>query len=282
MINNIFIDWLTADKKSENTIKNYIRYADEFMAFVNKPEAEVDEADIAKYKLSINHLSPASINLRLNAAKSYFKCLKTCKVVSANPFDDVAMIKNNPKVKEYVSPADVKALLRATESYRAKAIISTLASTGLRFSEMCSITMEQYEQLDKYNRRDITITGKGNKQRKIYINDKTKQYIDRYLADEAKHGRIHTLLFESFNGNALDESNVCSSLKCIAKRAELPYWKEISPHWLRAACATIASQNGVPVAVIRDMLGHSSLSTTSKYIKTSQNDIENTMLREMF
>lgn len=282
MINNIFIDWLTANQKSENTIKNYVRYADEFMTFVNKPETEVDETDITNYKLHVGHLSPASINLRLNAAKSYFKCLKICKIIPANPFDDVTMIKNNPKVKDYVSPADVKALLRATESYRAKAIISTLASTGLRFSEMCSITMEQYEQLDKYNRRDITITGKGNKQRRIYINDKTKQYIDRYLADEARHERKHTLLFESFNGNKLDEANICTSLKTIAKRAKLPYWKEISPHWLRAACATIASQNGVPVAVIRDMLGHSSLQTTSKYIKTSQSDIENAMMREMF
>ena len=62
----------------------------------------------------------------------------------------------------------------------------------------------------------------------------------------------------------------------------MSYWKEISPHWLRAACATIANKNGVDVATIRDMLGHSNIQTTNRYSKSSEEDVENAMRKELW
>lgn len=279
---NQYIESLRADKKSEQTIKNYVKYINEFMRFCDKPEEEIGNAELISYKATLTGLSASSINLRLSAIKSYWVWLEDMDIVGDNPFDKVKKLKNNPKVKQCMTAKDVSKMIAATESPRARAIISILASTGLRFAEMNSITMKQYEEFRAGKTNDIIITGKGNKQRKIYINEKTMMYIDKYIADEVANGRQHTMLFESFEGNVINEANACKSLKQIAYRAGLSYWKEISPHWLRAACATIANKNGVDVATIRDMLGHSNIQTTNRYIKSSEEDVENAMRKELW
>lgn len=279
---NQYIESLRADKKSEQTIKNYVKYINEFMRSCDKPEEEIGNAELVSYKAALTGLSASSINLRLSAIKSYWVWLEDMDIINDNPFDKVKKLKNNPKVKQCMTAKDVSKMIASTESPRAKAIISILASTGLRFAEMNSITMEQYNKLRNGETNCIVITGKGNKQRKIYINEKTMNYINKYLNDEIKNGREHINVFESFEGNPIDEGNMCRTLKQIAYRAGLSYWKEISPHWLRAACATIATKNGVDIATIRDMLGHSNIQTTNRYIKSTAEDVENAMKKEMW
>ena len=124
----------------------------------------------------------------------------------------------------------------------------------------------------------IKIVGKGNKERFVPFNQETQIAIDNYIKSR-NMGIVHSdKLFLSHHGNNIARNNLSLTLKGIAKRAGIPFWDEICNHAMRSACASIYGEAGVPVAQIRDLLGHSDLSTTSRYMKTSVENVSNTVM----
>lgn len=273
-MNKNYVVWLQSDKKSDNTIKNYVKYINAFLNYVNKDEKDVTVEDLLDYRGTISNLSSASISLQINSIKSYFRFLEEMGIVEKNIFEKVKAPKVNNKVKPYITKEDISNLIKNADSIRDMAIIATTASTGLRMAELCSITNKQWEDMKKYGTRIITIVGKGNKERTVFINDMVMNYVEKYLPTKKNTSGF---VFESHEGNALDESNFCKTLKATAKRANLPYCDDISMHWLRTAFATIANANGVDIATISSALGHSSIAITSRYIKTNQSNINEAM-----
>lgn len=280
-MNKNYIAWLVGDKKSENTIKNYVKYVEKFLEHTGKSETEITKQDFIAYKASIANLSSASMALQINSIKSYFRFLKEMDIIVVNPIEDMKAPKIKNKVKPYMTEADMRALLDHVASARDRALVALMASTGLRMFEMSEITMTQWMEMLANNNRQIVVTGKGDKERAIYINDMVMEYVEQYLSRRKNMDKA-VYLFETLCGNTLDDSNLNKMLKRSAMRANLPYADKVTCHALRAGFATIASSKGVPVAVISASLGHSSISTTSRYIKTCENDINNTMMNMVF
>ena len=273
-----YIDYLVANRKSENTIKFYTRYVQSMLNFINKPENEITFSDLLSWQRSISNLASSSMALQINAVKNYFKYLESIGTINNNPANHLVLPKVKNKVKPYCTVENISDIINNARSYRDKAIISLIASTGIRMSEMATITMAQWDTMKRYNGRNITILGKGNKERVIYINDMTMKAIDDYVSHKKKTEKY---LFESNGGKIMNDSNLNKMIKNTAYRANIPFWNEMTCHTLRAAFATIASDKGVPVAVISSALGHESLATTTKYIKTCQeqvNDVMNNMI----
>lgn len=277
-----YINYLKAERKSENTIKNYSQYVKEFLQFINKDETEITIADLINYKGSLEDYALSSIALRVNAVNSYFKYLKIVGVIKENPTSEFNAPKVKNKIKPYITKEEIRALVDNAPSARDKAVIATVATTGMRMKEMSTITVEQWEKMKEYNSRNITIVGKGVKERVIYINDLAMVYIEEYLKKRNKRTNEHNYLFESHRGNQLDDSNLNRMLKKAAKKAGLPYWEDISMHYLRVAFATVANDNGIDTPTISAALGHASLATTTRYIKTNQNKIDNAMNTVIF
>ena len=278
-MNKTYIDYLIANRKSENTIKNYTRHIRNFLDFVGKSEKDISFSDLISWQRSISNLSSSSMALEINAIKNYFKYLKAAGFIDTNPAEDLVLPKVKNKVKPYCTVENVSAIINNAHSFRDKAILSLVASTGIRMSEMATITMEQWENMKRYNGRNITILGKGDKERSIYINDMTMKAIDDYVAYKKKTTKY---LFESNGGKPMDDSNLNKMIKNTAYKANIPFWDKVTCHTLRAAFATIASDKGVPVAVISTALGHSSLTTTTRYIKTCQEQVNNVMDNMIF
>lgn len=274
-----YVDYLIANRKSENTIKNYTRHIQNFLNFVGKSEKDINFSDLISWQRSISNLSPSSMALEINAIKNYFKYLKAAGLINTNPAEDLVLPKVKNKVKPYCTVENVSAIINNAHSFRDRAILSLVASTGIRMSEMATITMEQWNNMKRYNGRNITILGKGNKERVIYINDMTMKAIDDYVAHKKKTTKY---LFESNGGKPMDDSNLNKMIKNTAYKANIPFWDKMTCHTLRAAFATIASDKGVPVAVISTALGHSSLATTTRYIKTCQEQVNNVMNNMIF
>lgn len=276
-MNKGFVEYLNAKHSSKNTIKNYTKYVDECLTFIGKPDNEITLQDLDAYKSSISDMATASIALKLNAIKAYFKYLKRMKLIDENIAEEVEIPKVKNKVKPYIDSNTIRALLDNTYSARNRAVIATVASTGMRMEEMSSITMEQYSEMCKYGRRTLTILGKGDKERTIYINDMAKDAIDEYIA---KKKVTSGYLFESYRGEKLDDSCMNRMLKTTCRKAGIP--DNITMHCLRVAFATIANKKGVPVGTICQALGHASLATTTRYIKASQDDINEAMANMQF
>lgn len=278
-MNKTYIDYLIANRKSENTVATYTRHIQAILNFINKPDNEITYTDLLTWQRSVSNLSSSTVALQINAIKSYFNYLENVGTIKDNPTSKLTLPKVKNKVKPYCTTEMVSNIINNARSPRDKAVLSLVASTGLRMSEMATITMKQWEDMKRYNARNITIVGKGDKERSIYINDMVMNAIDEYIAHKK---RSEKYLFESNGGKVMDDSNLNKMIKKTAQRANVPFWNDMSCHTLRAAFATIASDKGVPVAVISSALGHVSLTTTTKYIKTCQEQINETMNNMIF
>lgn len=274
-MNNGYINYLNASKKSENTIKNYTRHINEMLNIIKKNETEITYADLMNWQSEISNCAPATLNLKISAVMSYFKYLYRIGIIKENPAINLEKVRNNPKEKDYVSAEDMKAIIKNMYTAEGKAIVALMASTGLRYIEMANITLEEYKNALATD-RSIVIVGKGNKERKIFVNDIARYYIDNYLSKNYKNSRGTDKLFVS-----VTESSLRKSLIRAAKKANLPYAEKVSPHWIRVFFATNALENDIDLATIRDALGHSNIAVTSRYVKSCDKKVKNVMSRDM-
>lgn len=274
-MNNGYIDYLKANKKSENTIKNYAIHVEKMLSIIGKNESDISYVDLLDWQKKISNCASATLNLKISAVMSYFKYLYKTGVISENPAANLEKVRSNPKEKQYVSAEDMKAIIQNLRTAKNRAIVALMASTGIRYAEMANITIEDYNTAISTD-RSIVIVGKGNKERKIFINDITKDYIDFYLSKNYKNRKNTDKLFINTN-----ESSLRRSLIRAAQKANLPYADSVSPHWVRMFFATNSIEHGVDLATIRDALGHSNIAVTSRYVKSCDKKIKNVMTQDM-
>ena len=269
-MNSHYERYLKSEKMSDNTIRAYLGHVEQALDYIGKADEDITYLDLIDWKASISDLSSSTVALKVASIHSYFQFLKNAKVITEDPSEGIKRPEIKNKVKPYMTEDDVKAMIEAARTPRDRAMVRFLVSTGVRFVEMASITLDQYYTAINGNRVIILKVTKGSKERGIYINESTEKAIAEYLATRCDDCPY---LFASFIRNKLSDNSVSQTIKNIGKRAGLPYWNDLSCHCMRAACATIMSDKGVPVATISSTLGHSSLEVTSRYIKNTQTNV---------
>ena len=269
-MNSHYERYLKSEKMSDNTIRAYLGHIGQALDYIGKADEDITYLDLIDWKASISNLSSSTVALKVASIHSYFQFLKNAKVISEDPSEGIKRPEIKNKVKPYMTEDDVKAMIEAARTPRDRAMVHFLVSTGVRFVEMASITLDQYYTAINGNRVIVLKVTKGSKERGIYINESTEKAIAEYLATRCDDCPY---LFVSFRRNKLSDNSVSQTIKNIGKRAGLPYWNDLSCHCMRAACATIMSDKGVPVATISSTLGHSSLEVTSRYIKNTQTNV---------
>ena len=251
--------------------------------YIGKSESEITYMDLVSWKNTFTNLKPNSQNVRISAVKNYFAFLKKAGIIDSNPAEELEKQKIREcdvKQKPYIEAHYLRDMVNNARTMRDKAIILLFATTGLRVSELTGITLEQYQSMNGKDNRELTIVGKGNKTRKVYINDETKLAIDSYLL--TRHKVDCPNLFLSFQNGPIHSNNLSQTLKAVAKRAGYPMWQDICNHALRSAFATTKAEQGTPLTTIQAAMGHSKLETTLIYIKRNQNNINNAMANMAF
>lgn len=259
-----YVNYLRGNKRSENTINAYVADIEQCLNIISKPIDAVTIFDLEGWKVGMSNLSSASSARKISAVRCFFKYLADRDVIVKDPAKNLTGVNIKNKIKIVPDGHEIRAMLDVAGNRRNKAIIMTLATTGMRISELESITLEQYK-----SRMDdaIVITGKGDKQRVIQFAPETIKMIDEYLLCRVDGC---DRLFTSNLGNPIGHQCTSDMLKRTAKRAGIENWNDISNHYMRAAFATIKSEAGVPVEVIKDMMGHSDITVTSRYIKRTE------------
>lgn len=283
MMNQNYITYLESQRRSPLTIANYTKYINMALEYIHKPENEITYMDLVAWKNTFANLKPNSQNIRIAAVKNYFGFLKKAGITTSNPAEELEKQKVRDcdvKQKPYIEAHYLRDMVNHARTLRDKAIILLFATTGLRVSELTGITLEQYKNMSGNNGRELAIVGKGNKTRRVYINDETKMAIDCYLT--ARPRSEYNNLFLSFQGGPIHSNNLSQTLKNVAKNAGYPQWKDICNHALRAAFATTKAEQGVPLTTIQSAMGHAKLDTTLIYIKRNQNVINDAMANMAF
>jgi len=149
---------------------------------------------------------------------------------------------------------------------RNKVILALLYSSGLRVSELVMLHSDSIDLSD----RTIRIRGKGEKDRIVLFDGKTKELLENYLKIR---GDQSDYLFVNRSGNHLTPRYIQMMIKDYAKAAGIK--KRVTPHILRHSFATHLLKNGVDIRAIQQLLGHSNLSTTQIYTSVDMHTLKN-------
>ena len=274
--------------KAEDSINLYIKNIKKFCEDMNIKDYETlisTKSQTIKDWLSIlaeKENSAVTRNNKLSAIKQIFCFLEDEKdVVVDRKINKIKYAKTKQKETKYLDEKQMEELLAITTNQRTKSAIAILNNTGVRFSELIQITCTDIE------RGFAIIVGKGNKERTVFfthqtiaicrnfINGKRRHIVEKYNLDT-------DLLFLSDYGNVMKASNFINSLKYYAERMGIYWSDEMSPHKLRHSCITKALNDGVPIQVVRDMVGHTNMQTTNRYSHSKDDEIRKAMLREDF
>ncbi len=238
---------------SENTIKNYKNTVENFLKYIHKSYSKVNNKDIKKYTFKLQkekNLSLKSLYRHLSAIKCFYST-KNMKIA-----DSIKLPKVSKNLPIFLNYGEIRALLNSSENLRDRVIMQLLYATGLRVSELCNLNIKDIEE-----EKIFVHLGKGSKDRVVFIDENTKKLVDEYIQTR---GDTEDVLIVNKNGKRISQRSIQNIIKKYAKKAKIN--KKISPHTLRHTFATHLLQNGADIVVIKDLLGHSNLSTTQIYI----------------
>lgn len=253
-----FRRWMTAERKSKYTVKQYSFFAGMFLNVCNKPVRNIVEEDIDNFKEYL------AISKGYSKSTQY-TCIKAVQLFyrsnGLSPPVTLTTPKRGRKVPVYLTEDETGRLLqKASATKRNLAIVSVLAYTGIRLSELCALNTGD---LDLQEGTLFVRSGKGDKDRMVMMSDSCIDSLKEYLRERASSKPGSNALFISRVNKRIDPSSVQRLVRRLSVEAEIE--KHVTPHVLRHTFATTILRNGGDIRFIQKLLGHSSVATTEVY-----------------
>ena len=274
-----FLRYLLIDKGySNNTIESYKRDLIKFLEYNKKNNLDnINSDDLKEYikNLSKDKLNEKSISRNISCLKSFYKFLVIENIIESNPAESLFIPKIKKSLPNILSEEEIINLLdiNLTDNYsfRNKAMLELMYSTGIRVSELINLKLSD---IDFTN--DIVRTfGKGSKERIVpigeYASESLKIYINNYRNNMLKKYN-NEYLFLNNHGNQMTRQGCFKIIKNIAKEKGIN--KDLSPHTLRHSFASHLLKYGADLRTIQELLGHSDISTTQIYTHISNEKLK--------
>ena len=182
-----------------------------------------------------------------------------------NTADKIKLPKLTKDLPVFLNYGEMKRLIEAADSLRDRLIVQMLYASGLRVSELVSLNVDSIE-----DNRIKVIQGKGGKDRITYIDQSTLELLNKYISSRKIENNA---LFLNKYGKRINMRSIERLINKLANKADIN--KKVTPHTLRHSFATHMLQNKANIVVIKDLLGHSNLSTTQIYTNLTDEYKEN-------
>lgn len=277
---NEYQQYMIVEKNySSHTIEAYHRDVMHFFDFIEEQYhlqkiEDIQKDHIYQY-LKIIHktLSLSSVNRHMTALRQLYAFLVKEKIITQNVMSAFDMPKAQKYLPQVLSEEEMMQLLNSIEvkdalSSRNRCMVELLYATGLRVSEMCSLTLQDLNLQKGF----VRCIGKGNKERIVPINEECCRFLKNYIEydrEQLCRGLSTSYLFLTKNAHQMQRDEFYRILEKIVQQCGL--FKHISPHTLRHTFATHLLEHDADLRSIQEMLGHSDISTTTIYTHVSQN-----------
>jgi integrase/recombinase XerD len=243
---------LQAQERSPCTVKQYGHIARTFLAFAQKPLDEVTLRDLEAYREYLvlqRHYSKNSVYTTVRGLTCLFRNF------GYSVADQLEPPRRPERLPRYLSEEEMHRLFEAVKpSPRDNAIVHVLAFAGLRVGELCHLLIEDLE----FERNILHVrSGKGDKDREVVLEDRTRAAVDRYLTERTLAGESSPRLFP------VGSVTVERIVRRAAQEAGIP--RRVTPHMLRHTLATALLSRGCDIRYIQKLLGHASVATTQIY-----------------
>ncbi|MEK7662324.1 MAG: site-specific tyrosine recombinase/integron integrase [Patescibacteria group bacterium] len=263
--------------RSLKTVENYSRYLDRFLSFIksDSPRAITDNS-VREYRLWLNRqpgnggvnetLKKKTQNYHLIALRSFLKYLRKREIDALSP-ERIELAKVSERSLDLIEGDELSRLLSSPsgddiKSLRDKAILELFFSTGLRVSELCSLSRD----ID-LNKDEFSIRGKGEKVRVVFLSSASKEALRAYLG---KRVDVDDALFVQHSPSSKSKEDLRLTPRSIERivrhyAAKAGISRKVTPHVIRHSFATDLLQNGADIRSVQVMLGHANIATTQIY-----------------
>lgn len=264
--------FLTAKKIegcSERTILYYRSTIIDMLKEVTVPLRQITTELLREYLEKYqkkNNCSKVTIdNVRRNLS-SFFSWLEEEDHILKSPIRRIHKIKTKTPVKEIISDESMETLRDSCKSIRDLAMIDLLASTGMRVGELVKLNIDDVD----FQERECVVFGKGDKERRVYFDARTKIHLEMYLKERTDTNRA---LFVSLNAphERLKISGVEIRLRELGRKLNI---NKVHPHKFRRTMATRAIDKGMPIEQVQKLLGHQQIDTTMHYAMVNQANVK--------
>ena len=280
----------TLDTTSEDYLKAFIvtkriegmsdqtlaRYYDEnlkLLQVIDKPLKEITTNDL-RYYLALKRNRDHNCNRTLEGIRhcwsSFFGWLMKEEIITKNPCLKLSQIKCQKQVKLSFSAVDLDKMRRACmNNPRDLALIDFLYSTGCRVSEVVTLNVSDVD----FEKKEIVVLGKGNKQRKVYLTDVAALHLKEYINGRKVASKA---LFTSKNGERLSKNGIEAACKRLEPKSGV---NNIHPHRFRRTLITDLLNSGMPMQEVSILAGHESVETTQIYYSETTTNIKSSYIK---
>lgn len=265
----IFLSAKRVEGCSEKTVRYYDSTIRNVIVAVNKDISEISTEDLRVYLDNYQRnsgVSRVTIDNIRRILSSFFSWLEDEDYIQKSPVRRIHKVKTCKTVKETYSDEALELMRDHSECVRDLALIDMLASTGMRVGELVKLNRSDVD----FESRECVVLGKGNKQRKVYFDARTKIHLQRYLQNRTDDNEA---LFVSLQKphNRLQISGVEIRLRELGRKLDM---HKVHPHKFRRTLATMAIDKGMPIEQVQQLLGHQSVDTTLQYAMVNQNNVK--------
>lgn len=291
-----FLASKTAAGCSARTLDYYRKSIKKSLETIGKPFDEITPDDI-RYFLAVriqrDKIAKTTANNERRNLSSFYGWLQKEEILLKNPMSKIDNIKESKRKKKAYSLLDLEKIRVGCASTREKAIVEFLASTWCRVSEAVEVKISDIESSGK-----ITVHGKGDKYRDVYLNARARMAIELYLADRKdnnpylfpkgkylvnereykKAGLTHQNMKEWYKDPdmvdehlPMDRSTMEAIVRKIGRKVGVD---KVHPHRFRRTGATLALRQGMPLTTVSKLLGHENIQTTQIYLDISDEELE--------
>lgn len=254
---------------SERTISYYRSTIENLIFTIQLPlrmmTTEIIREYLTEYQARRNCGKVTLDNIRRNLS-SFFSWLEEEDYVIKSPIRRIHKVKTGTTIKEVISDENIEIMRDGCEEKRDLAMIDLLFSTGMRVGELVNLDISDI----KFEERECIVYGKGDKERRVYFDARTKLHIKKYLEERHDNNKA---LFVSLNYpyKRLRISGVEIRLRELGRKLKI---SGVHPHKFRRTMATRAIDKGMPIEQVQRLLGHQQIDTTMKYAMVNQTNVK--------
>jgi len=248
---------------SPHTIKAYTTDLRDFLERNAGNFCTLTYKNIRSYIAEIQNknYTKTTVARKIAAIKAFYRYLYREKLVEVNPAVNVRAPKKIKTLPEFLTEKEAGIILAQAATPRDRAVLELLYASGMRISELCSLNFENLN----LEENEITVFGKGGKERIVLVSNRAKGCVLEYVEDFDK--TPSSPVFRSVNNNRLQPRQVHRIIKTAVQKSGLT--KKVSPHTFRHTFATRLLEKGADLRVVQELLGHASISNTQIYTHVS-------------
>ena len=268
-LQTLFISAKRVEGCSEKTLKYYASTIEYMLRQIDKNIVDITTTDLRCYLASYqsnNQSSKVTIDNIRRIFSSFFAWLEDEDYILKSPVRRIHKVKTGSLIKEVLSDENLEILRDNCTHIRDLAIVDMLSSTGIRVGELVKINREDID----FHERECIVFGKGNKEREVYFNARTKIHLKQYLESRTDD---NPALFVSIAKphNRLKISGVELRLRQLGRKVSI---HKVHPHKFRRTLATMAIDKGMPIEQVQKLLGHVKIDTTMHYAMVNQSNVK--------